>query len=164
MTFNGALIQPPKFAAQPTELVRSVIVNGDPFTKPVTLQPGSQATVDLILIFSAYSHEGTKSRAKWLACTQQGPAEGKDALDACMAMLGVSWTDFLRGGAREILSEFDAWTLADGLGAVLMLSSGEYAVGEVEFRYGWGWSCRPSPSLKLRPPPKYIDCSDVPKP
>jgi hypothetical protein len=162
LTIAGHLIHMPTPAAQESELTRSVVVNGESFIKPVALQPGGQATVDLILNFSAYVPQDSESRIHWMACIQEHPAEGKGVLDACMAKLGIKWTDFLRGAKREYLSEFDAWTIADGLGGVFMLSSGGYAFGEVEFKYGWGWSCRPSLTLKLRPPPKYIDCSNVP--
>lgn len=159
LTFNGSLLQDPQpLLAAPSETARNVLVNSESLSKPVPIQSGGQASVVAFLRFSFYAGETEKITKNLVECNKRSSVRTTADLNACISTLGLSWTDFLRGAEREYLSEFDQWTIADGIAGVFILSAGNFIVAPVQFRHGWGWRCEPTSKYKLRAPPKYVNC------
>ena len=130
-----------------------VVVNGEPFTRPVTLQPGAAASVDATVSFPVDGFESPDALAKLRACAAAHPASaGEKAPKACLAALGVGWTDYMRGAGRRRNVETET-SFADGMGVNFYLSDDSFVFAELPFHYGWGWSCRGD---HLRPLPKYL--------
>ena len=160
LTLRSKLISEPKNISKPFESASQVKVNDAPILKPVAIQPNSQATVEAFIHFSTLANETNKVKQLLAECTSQNKIEVSDALEACLKKGDLRWTDFLRGSGREVLDDFDPSSVADGLAAVFLLSSGGFVSEEISFQYGWGWSCGPS-AAKLGPPPAYVHCQQL---
>lgn len=160
-TLNGSLVRDPVSIRGPFETATKVVVNGDPFTKPIAIQPGGQASIDALLHFSIPRQASEQMALLLQTCTSEGEITTTDSLSACLWRDGLHWTDFLRGANRKVVDESEPSAVADGLAGVFMLSSGGFVFADVQFRYGcWAWNCGPS-GASLRPPPRYARCDDL---
>jgi hypothetical protein len=121
------------------ETVKNVTVNGSRFQTPVKVEPGSQASVDLMLGIpvgptATTSDSGNRFVNAIKDCGRQGKVKSQASLCVCLHEHGILWTDYLRnGGSVE--------AIFNGIAGLFFLSDGSYVFGEAEFRYGWPWRC-----------------------
>ena len=157
LTLRSTLLRDPKNSPQPFENASHVKVNDALLSKPIAIQPGGQATVEALISFSTLANEANGVKQLLSDCNSKGKINMPASLESCFQRGGLRWTDFLRGSGREVLDDLDPSSIADGLAAVFLLSSGGFVSAEISFRYGWGWNCGPS-AAKLSPPPDYVQC------
>lgn len=125
-----------------------VSVNGEPFRKPVSLQPGLAAIVDVTLAFPVDKDESPDLYAKLTACTTTKALN----TSAALRCLGISWTSYMRGEGRKNVETVTSF--ADGMGATFFFSDNSYSFAELPFLVGWAWDCK---SKNLAPLPRYLD-------
>jgi len=166
LLFDGVLAYTPEPTPREYEAAGVVIVNDERFTRPVTIQPGSQANVEMRVQFPFHREPAPKLFDALIACDRSGLLKTAVALDACLRNAGSGWTDYLRGDMRSGYVFIDSF--GHGLGGLFMLSSGTFVTAEVPFLAGFGWTCN-KPGLMPLPP--YVDgmhrrliCKDFSKP
>jgi hypothetical protein len=163
LLFNGVIPYKPELTPRVYERADEIAVNGEILSKPLTIQPGSQATVKAVFYLPISKFESPKVFEAIKLCQLAAPIETTGQFSICLSKANLAWTDFLRRSYREpVIVETSFY---DGLAGVFMLSNGKFVSSELEFRYGWGWSCRPLPNQRLEPLPKYIRddiCRDIP--
>ena len=149
LSWRGEVFNQRPLLAADYEQVREMSVNGDPFRKPISLQPGLAALIDITLTFPVDKDESPAPYKKLTACRGLKPLTSSAALQC----LGINWTSYLRGEGRRNGVEV-ATSFADGMGATFFFSDNSYVFAELPFLEGWGWDCK---STNLSPLPRYAE-------
>lgn len=136
------------------ERADDVKVNGDPFTKPVTLPPGAAAIIDMTAWFPIEGFLNPEAFAHLRRCAAEAQLPSA-RLGTCMGEFLSQWTSLMRGANRADNLETDT-SYADGFGVNVRLSDDSFVYAELPFIYFWGWSCRGG---GVGPLPKYLDPS-----
>ena len=148
LSWQGGVFNQRPLSAADYERVLEILVNGEPFRKPVSLPPGLAAVVDVTLAFPVDKYESPVLYEKLAGCTKANSLSTREALKC----LGINWTSYMRGegrGSVEVPTSF-----ADGIGATFFFSNNSYTFAELPFLEGWGWDCK---SKNLAPVPKYAE-------
>ena len=151
LLFDGKLPYTPDPTPRAYEAAGVVLVNGEKFDRPVTIQPGSQANVEMRVQFPFHREPAPRLYEALLACDRNGALRSASTLEGCLRNAGTGWTNYLRGAMREGWEFEDSF--ASGIGGLFMLSSGTFVVGEVSFLYGFSWTCE---KPGLGPLPRYF--------
>ncbi len=100
LSFDGSLPYHGGLIPAAYEKARDILVNGETFRKPVTLQPGSAVVVDATFSFPVEAAVSPHLLEQLQKRTLEKPIATTLDLVFCMRKIKLEWTDYMGGFGR----------------------------------------------------------------